>query len=234
MVFNLQLTFTAGAKLHTNPERQPQCFLLAETTDASLESLHTHSFSLQYQQKTWNCWDKITVPGFNSKGEVVTLRDVCDHIQREHDLVPQMLLFGTATLYDKEAEIKEQQPPFRLNICSVWASACPVLLAGEQPTVQLCLGSRSAEGSSGVRDREAMATPSQGPSKYSLGPVSAAAAKPLMSRPFHAGLTELIRKITGKPIPKECRLLILPMVCENEESNDELPPVHLHYGEKLT
>lgn len=72
-------------------------------------------------------------------------------------------------------------------MCSIWASACLVLLAGEQPTVQLCLGSQSAEGSSGVKDREARATPLQGPYKYSLGPVFAAAAKPRMSRPFHAG-----------------------------------------------
>ncbi|XP_063148086.1 ubiquitin-like modifier-activating enzyme 7 isoform X2 [Candoia aspera] len=35
----------------------------------------------KYHQKTWSCWDNITVPGFNSKGEVVTLRDICDHIQ---------------------------------------------------------------------------------------------------------------------------------------------------------
>lgn len=38
-------------------------------------------FSSQYRQKTWSCWDRITVPGFNSRGEVVTLRDFCDHIQ---------------------------------------------------------------------------------------------------------------------------------------------------------
>ncbi|XP_070594990.1 ubiquitin-like modifier-activating enzyme 7 isoform X2 [Erythrolamprus reginae] len=73
--------------------------------------------------------------------------------KREHDLVPQRLLFGTATLYNKEDEIEEQQPPF--------------------------------------------------------------------------SLTELIREITGKSVPKECRLLELSMVCENEERNDDLPPVHI-------
>ncbi|KAG8128383.1 hypothetical protein E2320_015234 [Naja naja] len=107
----------------------------------------------KYQQKTWNCWDRITVPGFNSKGEVVTLRDICDHIQREHDLVPQRLLYGSATLYVKKDEIEEQQPPF--------------------------------------------------------------------------SLTESIRKITGKPVPKECRLLRLEMVCENEEFSDDIPAVHV-------
>lgn len=43
---------------------------------------------------------------------------------------------------------------------------------------------------------------------------------------FHS-LTELIRKITGKSVPKECRLLVLSMVCENEELDDDLPPVHI-------
>ncbi|XP_058028692.1 ubiquitin-like modifier-activating enzyme 7 isoform X2 [Ahaetulla prasina] len=104
------------------------------------------------QQKTWSCWDRITVPGFNSKGEVVTLREICDHIQRDHDLVPQKLLFETATLYDKEDETKRQQLPF--------------------------------------------------------------------------SLTESICK-TGKSVPKECRLLVLSMVCENEEPDDDLPPVHI-------
>ncbi|KAM3844658.1 ubiquitin-like modifier-activating enzyme 7 isoform 2-T2 [Vipera latastei] len=107
----------------------------------------------KYRQKTWSCWDRITVPGFNSRGEVITLRDFCDHIQREHDLVPRKLLFGKATLYDKEEQIVEQQPP-------------------------LCL-------------------------------------------------TELIHKITGKSIPKECHLLELSMVCEDEELDDDLPPVHI-------
>ncbi|XP_034297189.1 ubiquitin-like modifier-activating enzyme 7 isoform X1 [Pantherophis guttatus] len=107
------------------------------------------------RQKTWSCWDRITVSGCNSKREVVTLRDICDHIQRDYDLVPQRLLFGTATLYDKENEIKEQQLPF--------------------------------------------------------------------------SLTESIRKVTGKPVPKECRLLELSMVCENEELDDDLPPVYIKF-----
>ncbi|KAM6470755.1 ubiquitin-like modifier-activating enzyme 7 isoform 1-T2 [Liasis olivaceus] len=107
----------------------------------------------KYHQKTWSCWDRITVPGFNSKGEVVTLKDICDHIQREHNLVPQKLLFGTATLYDKEDKIIEQQPPF--------------------------------------------------------------------------SLTELIHQITEKPVSEEHHLLVLSMVCENEELDHDLPPVHI-------
>ncbi|XP_013924940.1 PREDICTED: ubiquitin-like modifier-activating enzyme 1 [Thamnophis sirtalis] len=112
----------------------------------------------QYQKKTWSCWDRITMPGLNSKGEVVTLREICDHIQTEHDLVPQRLLFWKGSkivflIYDKEAAIKEQHLPL--------------------------------------------------------------------------SLTELIHEITGEPVPKECRLLVLTIDCENEEFDESVPPVHI-------
>ncbi|XP_032067947.1 ubiquitin-like modifier-activating enzyme 7 isoform X2 [Thamnophis elegans] len=112
----------------------------------------------EYQKKTWSCWDRITMPGLNSKGEVVTLREICDHIQTEHDLVPQRLLFWKGSkivflIYDKEAAIKEQHLPL--------------------------------------------------------------------------SLTELIHEITGEPVPKECRLLVLTIDCENEEFDENVPPVHI-------
>ncbi|XP_061473709.1 ubiquitin-like modifier-activating enzyme 7 isoform X2 [Rhineura floridana] len=109
----------------------------------------------KYHQKTWNCWDRIEVPGINAEGSEITLRHLCNHIEREHCLVLQMLLYGTALLYTESLEEEEKE---------------------------LRLSSR---------------------------------------------LTKLVCFATGAAISKECHFLVLSMVCEDEEDNSNLPPVHV-------
>lgn len=40
-------------------------------------------------------------------------------------------------------------------------------------------------------------------------------------------LTDVVRCVTGKKVPKDCRLLVFGMVCEDEEEDDALPPIHV-------
>ncbi|XP_042310273.1 ubiquitin-like modifier-activating enzyme 7 [Sceloporus undulatus] len=71
--------------------------------------------SYKYHQKTWSCWDRIEVPGFDAKGEEISLWDLCNHIQKEHSLVPWIILYGRTTLYDGswEQSVREQQLSYR-------------------------------------------------------------------------------------------------------------------------
>ncbi|CAI5766995.1 ubiquitin-like modifier-activating enzyme 7 [Podarcis lilfordi] len=109
----------------------------------------------EYRQKTWSCWDRIEVPGVDAQGKEITLRDLCKHLQMEHSLVLEMLLYGKALLYAGfcEEKAKEQK---------------------------------------------------------------------LSSR-----LTELVRCATKEALSKECRLLVLDVVCEDEKDDSVLPPVHV-------
>nr|XP_008103215.1 PREDICTED: ubiquitin-like modifier-activating enzyme 7 isoform X1 [Anolis carolinensis]XP_008103216.1 PREDICTED: ubiquitin-like modifier-activating enzyme 7 isoform X1 [Anolis carolinensis] len=111
--------------------------------------------SYKYHQKTWNSWDRIEVPGYDAKGEEITLRDLCSRIQREHNLVPRMLLFQEAILYAEfwEKRQREQQLSYRL--------------------------------------------------------------------------TEAVCQTSGEPVSPEQKLLVLSIVCEDEEADNDLPPVHV-------
>ncbi|XP_077182207.1 ubiquitin-like modifier-activating enzyme 7 isoform X3 [Paroedura picta] len=76
-----------------------------------------HPHSVKYHQKTWSCWERIEVPGVDGKGEEITLKGLCDHLQREHNLVLRMLLYGTAIIYDGfwAEETREKQLSKRLT-----------------------------------------------------------------------------------------------------------------------
>lgn len=105
-------------------------------------------------QMTWSCWDRIEVPGVDAKGKEITLRDLCDYLKREHNLVLRMLLYGQAVLYDgfwKEQKI-EQRLASRLTdlVCSIHGQTMPkdcllvltIVCEGEEdyfPPVHICL-----------------------------------------------------------------------------------------------
>nr|XP_020645336.1 ubiquitin-like modifier-activating enzyme 7 isoform X2 [Pogona vitticeps] len=109
----------------------------------------------KYHQKTWSCWDRIEVPGFDAEGEEITLRALCDHIQREHGLVLQMLLYGAAILYAAFLEEKDRQERLSYR------------------------------------------------------------------------LTELVHQTTGERVSQECRLLVFSIICDEEDEESDIPPVHV-------
>ncbi|XP_048344495.1 ubiquitin-like modifier-activating enzyme 7 [Sphaerodactylus townsendi] len=60
---------------------------------------HSPQSIYKHHQKTWSCWERIEVPGVDGNGEEITLKGLCDHLQREHNLVPQTLMHGKAIIY---------------------------------------------------------------------------------------------------------------------------------------
>ncbi|XP_053151848.1 ubiquitin-like modifier-activating enzyme 7 isoform X2 [Hemicordylus capensis] len=42
-----------------------------------------------------------------------------------------------------------------------------------------------------------------------------------------SSLTGLLHQVTGQTVAKDCQLLVLAMVCEDEEEDSDLPPVHV-------
>ncbi|KAL8212240.1 UNVERIFIED_CONTAM: hypothetical protein K2H54_041146, partial [Gekko kuhli] len=60
---------------------------------------HSPQPTYKYHQKTWSCWERIEVPGVDDKGEEITLKGLCDHLQREHSLELQVLVYGKAIIY---------------------------------------------------------------------------------------------------------------------------------------
>ncbi|XP_054834098.1 ubiquitin-like modifier-activating enzyme 7 isoform X2 [Eublepharis macularius] len=109
----------------------------------------------KYHQKIWSCWDRIEVPGVDAKGEEITLNGLFDHLQRNHSLVLQMLLYGNVIIYDRSCAEEKRK-------------------------------------------------------------------KLLSNR-----LTELVCHATAETVSKDCQLLVFEIVCENEEVDALLPPVHV-------
>ncbi|KAJ7316634.1 hypothetical protein JRQ81_002796 [Phrynocephalus forsythii] len=109
----------------------------------------------KYQQRIWSSWDRIEVPGTDPGGEEITLMALCDYIQREHSLVPRMLLYGAALLYAEFLEEKVRQEHLSCR------------------------------------------------------------------------LSELVRQITGETVSQESRLLVLSIICDEEEEDSNIPPVHV-------
>ncbi|XP_015262892.1 PREDICTED: LOW QUALITY PROTEIN: ubiquitin-like modifier-activating enzyme 7 [Gekko japonicus] len=117
---------------------------------------HSPQPAYKYRQKTWSCWERIEVPGVDDKGEEITLKGLCDHLQREHGLELQMLVYGKTMIYHGfwEEEKREKQLSNRL--------------------------------------------------------------------------TELVCA-TAETVSKDCRLLVFQIVCDNEEDDADLPPVHVQF-----
>nr|XP_056713428.1 ubiquitin-like modifier-activating enzyme 7 [Euleptes europaea] len=86
----------------------------------------------EYHQRTWSCWERFEVPGVDGNGEEITLKGLCDHLQREHSLVPQMLLYGKAMIYAGfwAEEKREKQLSSRLTelVCRLVSKDCWLLV----------------------------------------------------------------------------------------------------------
>ncbi|KAF4803454.1 Ubiquitin-like modifier-activating enzyme 1 [Turdus rufiventris] len=65
----------------------------------------------------WSCWDRLEMQGVGADGQVVTVQEVLDWLQRTHGWTVTMLLCGDDVLYDSkaDAETRARQQARRLS-----------------------------------------------------------------------------------------------------------------------
>ncbi|XP_062356447.1 ubiquitin-like modifier-activating enzyme 7 [Cinclus cinclus] len=61
-----------------------------------------------YRGREWSCWDRLEMQGVGADGQVVTVQEVLDWLQRTHSWTVTMLLCGDDILYDSKADAEKR------------------------------------------------------------------------------------------------------------------------------